>query len=229
MSQQIILDRSISVISKMYVNWEMDLELEVFGQGERAGYCVRAVIVHVESCYVVVRVSDEELEEPCPLQPGDAVTGYFWRSGDAGYLFHTELLESRFVGQTYLLLRPPHELERHQRRLHVRVPYCETVSFLRIPAGSQAELLGTEVDESAIQQGNVEDLSAGGIRLRCWMALAVDDFVCISGFSLLPKQDVLFRVVTIDRLAEPGEPSDTDHEYGLSFVGLTARDRDRIT
>ena len=105
---------------------ETDLELEIFGCEHNAGYCVRAIVVHVDNHYVVVRVNDEDLEIPCPLADGEVVTGYFWRPGDAGYVFHTDVVEIRHVGQTYLLLRPPRELERHQRTA------TRSCTFLRI-------------------------------------------------------------------------------------------------
>lgn len=202
----------------------IDLEVEVFGTEELAGFCARGVIAHRDPQLLVFHMVDEHIE--LPWRPGNSVQVYFWRPEDAGYLFTTEVIELRLVGSGYLVVAPPRSMERHQRRLHVRVAVSEWVDFLHIPAGDVGFRLGREgTDSGGLHPGEIEDLSAGGIRLTAGVSMAPDDFVCFASFPAIPGNEVLTRIVD----EKPIGTSDGNRRYGLRYVGMSSALRDEIT
>ena len=121
---------------------EHNLEVEIFGSGESAGYCVRATLVHRDGDSIVMRI--EKDIDNIPWGAGSTVRVYFWRDNDAGYLFDAPVIELRNLGEMFLFVKPPAHLERHQRRLHVRVPLRAPVTFLRVASGAAGEWLRGE-------------------------------------------------------------------------------------
>ena len=204
---------------------EHNLEVEVFGSGEHAGFCVRATLVHRDQESIVLRL-EKDLEN-VPWDAGSMVRVYFWRENDAGYLFDASVIELRNLGEMFLFLRPPSHLERHQRRLHVRVPLTAPVTFLRIASGEAGEWLRGEgpTEVGPLRGGVIEDLSAGGFRIRVTTPLQIGDFLSFEEFPVVHGEEVLARVIS-ERV---DERSDSGYHYGAQFLGMSAAVRDQIS
>ncbi len=202
---------------------EHNLEVEIFGTGDTAGYCARAVLVHRDVESIVLRL--ERGLENVPWGPGNTVRIYFWRENDAGYLFDAPVLELRSLGELFLFVTPPAHLERHQRRLHVRVPLRAPVTFLRVASGEAGNWLRGDpsADPGPLRGGVIEDLSAGGFRIRVSSTLQIGDFLSFDEFPVVEGEDVLARIIS-ERRDEPAE----GNFYGAQFLGLSATMRDLI-
>jgi c-di-GMP-binding flagellar brake protein YcgR len=200
-----------------------NLEVEVFGAADTAGFCVRATLVHRDVDAVVLRLEREV--EGVPWREGSTVRVYFWRENDAGYLFDTPVIEVRDLGEMFLFVKPPRQLERHQRRLHVRVPIEAPVTFLRIPNGEAVDWLRGEREEGdgPLCSGVVEDLSAGGFRIRAAQPLQIGDFLSFAEFPVVDDEEVLARVI-----AAYGEEPTESERYGVQFLGVSAPQRARV-
>jgi c-di-GMP-binding flagellar brake protein YcgR len=202
---------------------EHNLEVEVFGVGDTAGYCARAVLVHRDGESIVLRL--EKGLESVPWGPGKQVRIYFWRENDAGYLFDTPVIELRTLGDQFLFVAVPTHLERHQRRLHVRVPLRAPVTFLRVASGQAGSWLRGDpsADPGPLRGGVIEDLSAGGFRIRVTTPLQIGDFLSFDEFPVVEGEDVLARIIS-----ERREEGEEGHYYGAQFLGLSAVMRDLI-
>lgn len=201
---------------------ELNLEAELFGTGAQRGFCVHGVLAHRDARHLVFRLVD--LDDEVPWGAGDEIEVYFWRENDAGYLFRTEVIDVRGVG-AYVVMRHPDAMERKQRRLYVRVGVSDSVRFLHIPAGEVPRRMGLSVDGAGgLCEGLIEDLSAGGFRLRCHAPLSERDYVSIAAFEPIGGEEILARVVNDLGCDENGV-----HCYGLQYAGLPASARERIT
>lgn len=202
---------------------EHNLEIELFGTGDQAGYCARAVLVHRDNDALVLRL--EKGLTNVPWGPTTVVRAYFWRENDAGYLFDATVIELRTLGDRFLFVAPPTHLERHQRRLHVRVPLRSPVSFLRVANGAAGSWLRGDpgADPGPLRSGVIEDLSAGGFRIRCKTPLEIADFLSFDAFPVVEGDDVLARIIS-----ERREPEQEGYQYGAQFLGLSATMRDAI-
>lgn len=202
---------------------EHNLEVEVFGVGDTAGYCARAVLVHRDADSIVLRL--ERGLEGVPWSKGKQVRIYFWRENDAGYLFDVPVIELRTLGDQFLFVAVPTHLERHQRRLHVRVPLRAPVTFLRVASGQAGNWLRGDpsADTGPLRGGVIEDLSAGGFRIRVTTPLQIGDFLSFDEFPVVEGEDVLARIIS-----ERREDGQDGYYYGAQFLGLSAVMRDRI-
>ncbi len=202
---------------------EHNLEVEIFGTADDAGFCVRATLVHHDADALVFRL--EDLEQ-APWQQGARVRVYFWRQNDAGYLFDTTILELRSLGEMFLFVKPPTQLERHQRRLHVRVPMSDPVNFLRVSSGEASDWFRGEAgnEPGPLRGGIIEDLSAGGFQIRVSTALQVGDFLSFDDFPVVEGSEILARLVS-----ERFDDATGSYHYGAQFLGMSAVMRDRIS
>jgi len=202
---------------------EHNLEVEIFGVGDTAGYCARAVLVHRDAESIVLRL-ERGLDE-VPWVKGKQVRIYFWRENDAGYLFDTPVIELRTLGDRFLFVAVPSHLERHQRRLHVRVPLRSPVNFLRVASGQAGGWLRGDpaADPGPLRGGVIEDISAGGFRIGVTTPLQIGDFLSFDEFPVVDGEDVLARIIS-----ERREEGEVGHYYGAQFLGLSAVMRDLI-
>ncbi len=201
---------------------ELDQELDLFGTGTLAGYCLRAVLVHRDAGHLLVKV-DESVPE-FPWKAGDTLQAYFWRENEAGYLFLTEIREVRRNESFFLVLSQPTQLERKQKRLHVRTPYRQPLRFQVISNAEVTQRVGAfrPVEQGPID-GWTEDLSAGGFRLLCNRQLSVGDYLAVEKFHPAGGEAILGRVVN-----SFGAQGGGRYTYGVSFAGISSRVREQI-
>lgn len=95
---------------------------------------------------------------------GRPISVYFWRNGDARYVFDTEVLQSGlFIGEPALYLKHSAELLRTQKRKSIRVP-CEIL-------GSLFLMKKDDADYTAIETRNgykclIQDISESGALIK---------------------------------------------------------------
>ncbi|MEE8141701.1 MAG: PilZ domain-containing protein [Planctomycetota bacterium] len=204
---------------------ELNLDVEVFGTGPQAGYCIRGVIVHRDASHLVVQL--DACEERLPWIAGDRIQVYFWRPDDAGYLFTSTVQELRTrQRRPFMILSHPSALERQQKRLFVRVPYRKQLKLIRIPYSEATHRVGKEAENptGALCEAWSEDLSAGGFRISIEHELELGDYLAVHNFPLADGEEILARVVV-------GLPRDGEslYRYGVQYVGLSVALRDHIS
>jgi c-di-GMP-binding flagellar brake protein YcgR len=129
------------------------------------------------------------------------------------------VIELRTLGELFLFVAPPAHLERHQRRLHVRVPLRAPVTFLRVASGQAGNWLRGDptADPGPLRGGVIEDLSAGGFRISVAAPLQIGDFLSFSEFPVVEGEDVLARIISDRNVGETEELC-----FGALFLGLSA-------
>ena len=195
------------------------LPVQILGPGGK-GCAISGLVVHRYPGSLIVRL--EAVEEPPPWRMGDSVQVCFRMKGDAEYAFQSEIREFRGGGnELCLVLSLPSQVQRQQRRLHVRVPYEYTILFRHIPQGSPRT--SVEAQGTTPHEGRVEDLSVGGFRLRSDLVFEREDLIAIQDFPPAGPGEVFARVMfrKSHRAGEEGR-------YGLEFVGLSNSRQDRV-
>ncbi|MEM7261316.1 MAG: PilZ domain-containing protein [Planctomycetota bacterium] len=200
---------------------ELNQEVEVFGTGDHAGFCARAILVHRDDQNLVFRML--EAKDELPFDTGEKIQLYFWRSNDAGYLCLTDVREVRQKGPGFLITMVPHAVERQQKRIYVRVPYGAEIRYLHVPLRSASEMLGSETNAGGLFDGVCEDLSAGGFRLITQADLQPGDYLSIPDFEPANNEEIMARVV-----AELESLDDGRRRFGLQYTGIPMPMRDAI-
>lgn len=200
---------------------EEDLEMELHGVGPSSEVAHRCLVIHCDERSVVFRLLDGDDEAPWKV--GDEIEGVLWRENDAAYRFRSRVQETRWLGENFVFVETPRELDREQKRLHLRVPVdCDAV-FLHIPGSRAREWLSGDSFSSPLLRGTLLDISAGGLRVRTRVPLASGDYVSFSNLPIIDAGEVLCRVVACRDHDEDGEPC-----CGLRFVGMPAALRESI-
>lgn len=98
-----------------------------------------------------------------------AISVYFWRKGDAGYAFDTEVFGSgNFRGERVLYLKHSYKLDRTQKRQSIRVK-CEIYGQMYVIQDFEVQNNEEELEKIEMEEGYkcfIEDLSEDGALIR---------------------------------------------------------------
>ncbi|MBN1419304.1 MAG: PilZ domain-containing protein [Planctomycetes bacterium] len=165
------------------------------------------------------------LRDGITIGPGDELSFYFWREGDAGYHFQKRVVETRLRGAGLVVIEHARSLERRQNREFVRVKIDVTFLYRRIPARIFSKVVGSEdrLSGSPPLRARLIDLSGGGLRLRASQPFDSDDVIAIEPpfiSGLDARQPLYARCV--------GRGPYPDGSYAFAFTGIGEALRDRI-
>ena len=200
---------------------EEDLELELHGVGASRPVAHRCLVIHCDERSVVFRLLDGD--EEAPWEVGDEVEGVLWRENDAAYRFRSRVQETRWLGENFISVETPQQLDREQKRLHLRAPTDWDAVFLHVPGAQARAWLGGENLANPLMRGTLLDVSAGGMRIRTRAPLLEGDYLSFRELPFVDGNEVLCRVVACRDHDEDGEPC-----CGLRFIGMPALTRDAI-
>jgi len=162
-------------------------------------------------------------KRPFPVKAGDLVEIRFHRS-DAEYKFSTKILDETLLdGHPALLIEPPRELTRIQRREHFRIDILLNVYFREHLLEDQETLL-------EFKRGWVMNLSAGGLRfvtpaqdaLDIWLGTTLEVNLELSDGT--EAKGVIVSVIQVG-----ADPSDRTRTLVVGrFVEISEKSREAI-
>ena len=162
------------------------------------------------------------------LPPGTEVTVEY-QDEAAVYRFDTVVSATKGQALPQLTLKPPDQIDRIQRRRHVRIEVDIPVRMAVLP--EEAEEMPLESRWHAVPnlKARTRDLSAGGSLIVTEIALCPGSLLEVTLDLPLGEAplEILARVVRVVKTI----PKDDREEYwvALNWVGITENDRSRMT
>lgn len=174
------------------------------------------------------------------LAEGSKITGYFWRTGDAGYQFDLTLL--KLLSGDTILFSHSNRFERKQRRHYFRVSVKLKGTFYRYSTEEREAFYDTGIIDESVKDDVyscvIVSLSGGGISLICKDSVENGDILNLQFRIKGGKQiiEVLSRVVRVKDLGRKNRVyveflnlSETSREAIIHFVSLVQlSDKKRI-
>ncbi len=156
---------------------------------------------------LVISIPKQKDVSPIPADQwvGKIVSVYFWRKGDAAYVFDTKIVQNGiFMGRASLSMQHSVDLTRTQKRKAVRAQ-CEIFGTLFI-------MKKNSVDETAIETQNgyrclIEDISESGAMIKIG-GRGVQNVKIKLHFNIQNKLIVMFGVI---RTVEYDEKENISH------------------
>ena len=132
----------------------------IVGEGPDAGKYVSRIEDFINNGIVISY--PEYVEGNSLLREGAAVTVRVTRN-DAAYQFHSTVKQSSLKNNKYLILTPPKNIQRVQRRLFVRVDLSDKVRYANLAPVKNGIV---DIEKLNWQHSHTLDISGGGLLLH---------------------------------------------------------------
>ncbi len=191
----------------------MDLKLNSRVEVEVGGETHHSLVEDIKEQEIVLSLIHRQ-QKPLVMEAGTDLN-VVYAVDEVAYKFSSQVLREDLNGQVPLLIiKRPERIERHQRRNWVRMRTTLTVHC------AAARLLQPE-EEATLLTGKILDLSGGGILLEVETDCRPGDQLLLTIHLPDGEMKCLGEVRRI--LGKDGS-----HAYGIQFLLIGEKDRDRI-
>jgi len=159
-----------------------------------------------------------------PLNKSERVSIIYYEEKEV-YQFEVDVLGRTIDVIPVILLSKPQNVRLIQRRNYVRVLILKVIKCLNIDrellAKDVSRIVGT-TSSHKFKEATLLDLSGGGMRIKTELKLQLNDGLIISLPLIEEEITIKAKVVRCD------EQQDNLRAYGLKFLDLEEKDRDKI-
>ena len=159
-----------------------------------------------------------------PLNTGEKVSIIYYGDKEV-YQFEAEVLGRAIDVIPVINISKPQNPRVVQRRNYVRVLMLKNIKFMSIDkelAEKETSKITKVIDKSQFKKAILLDLSGGGMRIKTEEKLQLSEFIMIAIELIEEEIMIKSRVVRCDL-----QPDNTN-AYGLKFLELGEKDRDKI-
>jgi len=159
-----------------------------------------------------------------PLNTGEKVSIIYYGDKEV-YQFEAEVLGRAIDVIPVINISKPQNPRVVQRRNYVRVLMLKNLKFISIDkelADKETSKITKVIDKSQFKKAILLDLSGGGMRIKTEEKLQLSEFIMIAIELIEEEIMIKSRVVRCDL-----QPDNTN-AYGLKFLELGEKDRDKI-
>ena len=132
----------------------------IVGEGPDAGRYVSRIEDFINNGIVITQ--PEFIEGNILLREGAQVTVRVTRN-DAAYQFYSSIKQGSLKNRKYLILTPPKNIQRVQRRLFVRIELSDRVRYANLEPVKNGVV---DIEKLSWQQSHTFDISGGGLLLH---------------------------------------------------------------